>query len=53
MRFNENGEYDIRIHYGDAFIAWVIHRLRLDKFVDNRRKYHFAYGFFYTKYLGN
>ena len=39
MRFNENGEYDIRIHYGDAFIAWVIHRLRLDKFVDNRRKY--------------
>lgn len=39
MRFNENGEYDIKIHYGDAFIAWVIHRLRLDRFVDSRRKY--------------
>ena len=39
MRFDGNGEYDIRIHYGDAFIAWVIHRLRLDRFVDNRRKY--------------
>ena len=39
MRFDENGEYDIRIHYGDAFIAWVVHRLRLDRFVDNRRKY--------------
>ena len=39
MRFNENGEYDIKIHYGDAFIAWVIHRLRLDRFIDSRRKY--------------
>ena len=38
MFFNEEGEHDIRMHYGDVVIAWVIHQLKLDYFVDVRRK---------------
>ena len=39
MKFDAEGRCDTMMHYGDAFIAWVIHRLGLDRFVDSRRKY--------------
>lgn len=38
MRFNDEGEYDIRLPLGDVPVAAMIHELALDRFIDVRRK---------------
>lgn len=40
MKYGDNDAFDIVLHYGDAFIAWIFYKLRLNKFIDARRKYY-------------